>query len=535
MNLLYPYLFILFPVTSVFTVVLFIISRYKGYVEEEPIGEIRTISPALKIVKLIFSKTVGSIEILIILISLYFLTIMASSVASYAYSMNTVNLEGKPHLFDVAGVGNTIDVIGRIAQTRYTIVIVQVYRALIVSVNNETLLFYPLLIECSRTRNSGLVGNAGEHIELLIDLCKTLELGNVVILNKNLSTLVRMVNLDFMNYTTVGMDLRLLPDLELVPGLYILHSIGNMGGEVIKLEDVNRIALFRFTQGNFDLLCRNKCDVKTIALYIDVGRLNSLDLDSTIDEYKHIFNYIIVRRGNTGMIYSSTFVPTSESLVGLLMLFLISIIILLSLSGGLIEKLSHTINKLWSIGVSKELYGASSTLTLTIIFGIGIAPVAVCHYIEWLNSFGLVAYLIMSTVTVFVLSNQLIRRLNVVQRIPHRSSITYISESYIDVENLRGCLTQLLHSDDVFHLNEIEVLKNSKYYVLRVEMVYGRALSTIAVSEIYVEGYDSLWRYVIEVDVWSIEEFTAREVKYITLLALSKMYGGLASCLEKLP
>ncbi|MCS7112207.1 MAG: hypothetical protein RMI45_05685, partial [Ignisphaera sp.] len=119
MNLLYPYLFILFPVTSVFTVVLFIISRYKGYVEEEPIGEIRTISPALKIVKLIFSKTVGSIEILIILISLYFLTIMASSVASYAYSMNTVNLEGKPHLFDVAGVGNTIDVIGRIAQTRY--------------------------------------------------------------------------------------------------------------------------------------------------------------------------------------------------------------------------------------------------------------------------------------------------------------------------------------------------------------------------------------------------------------------------------
>ncbi len=530
MNSLYPYLLILFPTLAIFTVVFLVMSRYRGYVEEEPLGEIRTISPALKIIKLIFSKTITSIEIVIIVVSLYLLTIMASSIASYTYSMRTIDLEGMPHIFDVAGVSNTIDDIDRVIQARYTIVVIQMYRTLIFNVSNKTLMFYPLLIGCNK--DAELKDNISSYVKLLIDLCVALKTNNLIILNKNLGIPVQEISLpEGIKYTIITLDLKPLLDLELIPGMYILHSIGSIGGETIKLEDVNRIALLRMTQGNIDILCKGKCDAKIIALYIDTKKSSSLN--NTIDEYRNIFNHVIVRRYNTGMVYSNTFIPTPESIVGLLILFLISIVILLSLSGGLIEKLSYVVNKLLNIGISKELYGASSILTLTIIFSIAAVPIAISHYVGWLHSFGFVAYLIMSVATIFILSNQLTRKLNIVQHLPQRSSATYIAESYISVENLKKCLTQLLSNDDFFHLNEIEVLENSKYFVLRLEMVYRIALSTIASSEIYVESYDGLWRYVVEVDVWSIEEFTAREVRYITLLALSKIYGGLTSCLER--
>lgn len=533
MNPLYTYTYILLPTIIAFIVVLLVIGRYRGYVEEEPIGEIRTVSPALKIIKLIFSKTITSIEILIILISLYLLTVVASFTASYTYSMRIVNLEDKPYLFDVAGISSAIDVISRIEKIRYTVIIAQVYRALLLDIDNRTSLFYPLLIKCGENSVGELVSGVAGPIKLLIELCRALESNNTILLNRDLDTATQIVNLDGVKYNIIAVNLKPLLNIELVSGVYILHFIGSMGGEVIRLEDVNKVVLLRFTQNNFNMLCRDGCDARIMTLYIDVS--GSSTLNTIIDEYKQLFDYAIVRRNGTGFMYSSTFIPTPESIVGLLILFTISVIILLSLSGGLIEKLSYVTTNLWSMGVPKELYWASSILTLAIIFGVAALPIAACYYIGWLNSFGLTAYLVMSIATASTLSNQLVRKLSAVQPTPHRSSISHVSEKYIDVENLRECFTRLLQGDDILHLNEIEVLRDSEHYALRVELIYGRALSTITVAEIYVEGYDSLWRYAVDVDVWSIEEFTAREVKYITLLALSKIYGGLTYCIERLP
>ncbi|MEM2528366.1 MAG: hypothetical protein QXG40_03100, partial [Ignisphaera sp.] len=93
MNVFYLHLILLLPILMIFTVIFLTINKYRGYVEEEPIREVRLVSPALKIVKLLFSKTISSIEIIIIVVSLYLLTIMASSIAFYTYSMKTMDLE----------------------------------------------------------------------------------------------------------------------------------------------------------------------------------------------------------------------------------------------------------------------------------------------------------------------------------------------------------------------------------------------------------------------------------------------------------
>lgn len=532
MNVFYLYLILLFPILMIFTVILLTMNKYRGYVEEEPIREVRLVSPALKIVKLLFSKTISSIEIIIIVVSLYLLTIMASSIAFYTYSMKTVDLENRPYLFDVAGVSNTISTIDKVLQSRYSIVIVQVYRALIFSIGNETLMLYPLLIGCNK--DVVLLDNTNMHIRMLLDLCAILEVDSVVVLNKDLSILIQEVSLRNVKYNFVVVaDLKPLLDVELIPGVYILHSIGSIGGETIKLEDINRVALLKISKDNIDVLCKDGCDAKIISLYIGGVHEKADGLDSIIDEYKDIFDYIIVRHHNRGTIYSGTVIPTLESIVGLLILFLTSVILLLSISSGLIEKLGYMVDKLWSIGISKEVYWASSVLTLIIIFSITAIPIAISCYIGWLNPFGLIAYLMVSITTIIILSSQLTRKLGTVSNLPQRFNVTYMTESYVDVEKLRKCLAQSLHSDDFFHLSEIEVLENSKYFVLRLEMMYRRALSTIASSEIYVEGHDNLWKYMIEIDVWSIEEFTPREMRYIKSLALSKVYGGLTSCLEK--
>jgi len=527
-HFLYPYIFLLFPILLLFIIIILVINRFKGYIEEELLGEIRIISPALKIVKLLFSKIINSVEIIIIFLSIYLLTIMASFTTSYTYSMKTINLDGEQYLFDVIGVSNTIDVIDKIRFTNYTITIIQVFNTITLNINNESLFSYPLLIECSNSVES--ISNTSKDIEMLMDLCKFLE-NHKIILNIDLAKLLQEITIGNSRYNVIGMDIKPLLNIKFIPSLYIVHSIGSIGGTAIKLEDINKLAIFRFSRDNIEILCKDECNVKIVVLYIESKIKESSMLNNIINEYKNIFDYVIVRHNSVGTIYSNIFVPTYESLIGFLLLIIISVIILLLLSGGLIEKLTYIVSKLWSIGISKELYNASVIFTLIITFIFAGIPIAIGNYIGWLNSFGFLTYISISIISIAILSTQLTRRIHIAKP-PQGPSFTYITNNYMDVEKVKRCLTHSLQNDDLFYLNESEVLKNSKYFVLRLEMIYRRALSTIVSSEIYVDSYDNLWKYLIDIDIWSIEELSSRETKYITSLALSKIYGGLSLCLE---
>ncbi|MEM4849140.1 MAG: hypothetical protein QXM55_05855, partial [Ignisphaera sp.] len=97
---------------------------------------------------------------------------------------------------------------------------------------------------------------------------------------------------------------------------------------------------------------------------------------------------------------------------------------------------------------------------------------------------------------------------------------------------LVSCLRGILSEDDFFGISEIEGLKEKNLQIIRIELIYKRALSTLASVEIYIDRIDNNFRYSVFVDVWSMEDSTREFLSSIQRLALSKIVGGVISCIE---
>ncbi|MEM3980128.1 MAG: hypothetical protein QXF79_02595, partial [Ignisphaera sp.] len=111
-------------------------------------------------------------------------------------------------------------------------------------------------------------------------------------------------------------------------------------------------------------------------------------------------------------------------------------------------------------------------------------------------------------------------------------SYSYVINIYTPLDKLVSCLRGILSEDDFFGISEIEGLKEKNLQIIRIELIYKRALSTLASVEIYIDRIDNNFRYSVFVDVWSMEDSTREFLLSIQRLALSKIVGGVISCIE---
>ncbi|MEM2511817.1 MAG: hypothetical protein QXX61_01645, partial [Ignisphaera sp.] len=100
------------------------------------------------------------------------------------------------------------------------------------------------------------------------------------------------------------------------------------------------------------------------------------------------------------------------------------------------------------------------------------------------------------------------------------------------LDKLTSCLRGILSKDDFFAISEVEGIKEEKVQIIRIELIYKKALSTLASVEIYVDRINNNFRYTVFVDVWSMEDSTREFLSSIQRLALSKTVGGVISCIE---
>ncbi|MEM4502057.1 MAG: hypothetical protein QXV42_01245, partial [Ignisphaera sp.] len=99
-------LLVLLPPLVLFAVSLFVIAKkYRGYVEEDHLGEIRLVSPALKLVKNIVKKSFISVEMLLIFLTLYVSAFNSSYATTFIFSSYSLDIKTD---FNLLAVSDTI-------------------------------------------------------------------------------------------------------------------------------------------------------------------------------------------------------------------------------------------------------------------------------------------------------------------------------------------------------------------------------------------------------------------------------------------
>jgi len=111
------------------------------------------------------------------------------------------------------------------------------------------------------------------------------------------------------------------------------------------------------------------------------------------------------------------------------------------------------------------------------------------------------------------------------------NNYSYVVDTYVSPSVLTECLKDVLKEDDFFYISEIESIKEN-LWVIRIELIYKKALSTLASVEIYIDKVDHGVEYTIAVDVWSMEDLPREIINSIQRLALAKIVGGVEECLE---
>ncbi|MEM1844571.1 MAG: hypothetical protein QW311_02800, partial [Ignisphaera sp.] len=141
-------------------------------------------------------------------------------------------------------------------------------------------------------------------------------------------------------------------------------------------------------------------------------------------------------------------------------------------------------------------------------------------------------YLISSITSTYIITSQLSSRIGKYKPQSISSTFSYIVDRYVPNNVLVECFKSFLINDDFFNIDEIESVVEESYYMIRIELIYRRALTTVSSVEIYVERIDHGVKYTVIVDVWSLEDLTNRTLSSIQRLALSKVVGGVISCIE---
>lgn len=499
-------------------IIVYITLKYKGFVEEDILSEVKLISPAFKLIKNIVSRALLSIEIILILLTMYILSFTVAYTSTFSYSSQILDIKIEYNSLMVRKELVPIEVIT--SKLHYFIAEYQIFKGF--NIGNNT--YYVLIAKCV------LPDNYEENSTLIVELnelCKYLS-SNYVIVDDD-SLLDKETISSFLNISLnlIKVDLTKLINLELAPGVYFVHSIGILGGLSLRIENPKELILLPMMNNILASFCPQECDIQT--LVISFNSIEKFKINT--DEFLKIFDYIIINIDGKAIAISKSFTPTPKTILGIILSFFISMILMYSVGGGFIEKMLSVYNNLYVLGVTKNFFRSAILLGLMIAFLLTSLPLATLSWLGYVNGIALLNYFISSIGFIILTSN----RFHGTARLMYPGIIgghTYVIDTFISMDKLVSCLREMLIDDDFFTVTEIEGIREERFNVVRVELIYKKALSTLASVEIYIDKVDSNVRYNIVVDVWSLEDSSPQSLSSIQRLALSKISGGVLTCIE---
>jgi len=512
------YLLVLAPILVTFILFLvYMALRCNGLIEEDRIGEPKLVSPAFKLVKNVITKSFTSVEILLILISIYVLSFNVATVSSFAYTSHPLEIEPQ---YSALLIKRDIVIPQYVSNISESYVILnQVFNG--VEIGNDT--FYFILAKCDLDD----VYRRNELAGILQEYCDYLDKGYILVdesSNISRKAIVEMLDAD------VGLRrvrLSAILDLELAPGIYVIHSIGVVGGLSIRIEKVDKIVFAPLTWRIIDRVCNVECDAQSIVICFDDVEKYS----EKIDELLNKFDYIILGDDGGALAVSRSLVPSPETIFGMVLSFVMSMIIMYSVGGGYIEKITSIGENLFILGFTRELYISTVILGTAITLAISSIPMVAATAIGLVSYVAMLNYIASALGFIIITSRKLHSSIGKPMCIEVLNNYSYVVDTYVSPSVLTECLKDVLKEDDFFYISEIESIKEN-LWVIRIELIYKKALSTLASVEIYIDKVDHGVEYTIAVDVWSMEDLPREIINSIQRLALAKIVGGVEECLE---
>ncbi len=514
---------IVLTITITLYITILLVLANKKSVEEEYIAEIRTVSPASKIIGLILKKMFSSLGAMLIVISLYIIAIMSAFIASYMYTSMVIDMSGYPSFYNFIGTSNSIGNTEYINTSR-SITIIQLYNP--ITLYNVNLTLYPLIIYCGKD----IINFQNNVPGGFLKICNLIQgENNSIILDSKIRLPLTSLYIDDQLFNIKYANLSYITDIDIAPGLPLVHSIGSLGGTILKIENSSMIAVISTSLDNIKKLCKDECNAKSII----ISNIDISEAQKNLTEYLSYFDIVILRLDGRGYVYSNNVIPSPITIAGMSIMFINSIIISLSVSGALLEKLIDLGQRLMTVGITSEFYNAIVSASMVTFFAISGLPIIILGALGSFNSMGLLAYILMSIGNTLLFSYMTKTRLEKVGRGYGETALTYIGGP-INVETMKKCFTGNIANDEFFNLGEIELIREKGTYIIRVELLYRRAVATLVSVEIYIRSVNNSTTFNILADVWSLEELSGRIAQGVIQLALSKVYGALKICVENL-
>lgn len=519
MNMLNLVLIILIPTMVLFLgSIIYISNRHKGFEEEEHMGELILTSPVFKIVKNIIIKSLFSVEIILTLLTMYILSFTVAYVATYGYTTQVLNIDPMYNALFVKRGLLDIDAM----DVSNTIIITQIFNP--IEVDGEA--YYPLLIMCKISDSN--ISESNTLARTLYKYCRYVQEGYAII---DLSSSIHIENISKaldLGLNVVIDDLSELIDIELIPGVYIVHSLGIIGGLSLRIEHVDKLLLLPLNKNIINRICDHSCETKTIILSF------SKEVIKNSDNYKlvSLFDYSVMRTDSSVIMISRSYIPTTRTVLGILLSLLMSMIVVYAVGGGFTEKIIGMGNTLFVIGITKEVFSSMVLLGVSIVVTISMLPIAILSLANYIDSIAFLNFALCAIGFLITTSYRLRRNIGKVVYHEFIPSYSYVVDVHTHPNKLIECIRDYLKEDDFFIIEKTEVIDEKTHFTVRIELIYRRALSTLLFVEIYIDRLNHSVKYSILVDVWSIEDLPSKILTSIHQLALSKILGGVISCIE---
>lgn len=511
---------ILLPTSIVFICIMILVAtKYKGFAEEDHLSEIKLVSPAFKLIKNVVKKSFSSSEVLLILLTVYILSLTVAYTSSFAFTSQIIPTETRYSALFVGKHLVPLEVIDSIIQNY--ILVYQIFKG--IEINEST--YYVLIIKCSFNYiNENSVDIRSDFYRY----CDYISQNYVIADDDSYVDMEILSNFLGMDIQLVKVDFFKLMNLELLPGIYFVHSIGTIGGLSLRIEDENKILLIPASINIEKKLCSEGCEVQTVVIGFDPIERYKNEVNKVLD----VFDYIALNIDGGLQVLSRSLTPTSKTLMSMFLSFVISMIMIYAVGGGFIEKMLSMSRDLFILGATRKFFKSAVLLGTTITLFLMSLPLVIIVWMGLINSVAALNYVI-SVVGFIVMTSHRLR--SITGEVLHPGfigSYSYVVSIYTSLDKLTSCLRDILSDDDFFAISEVEGIKEEKVQIIRIELIYKKALSTLASVEIYVDRINNNFRYTVFVDVWSMEDSTREFLSSIQRLALSKTVGGVISCIE---
>ncbi len=513
-------LILIIVVGIVLAIVGAVIVEKRGYdeSEEERLHEIAAISPSIRIVAIIMREYMKTLAFAVVLIVLTLSSLLAAFSVSTQLLSTRVHMESKPFYSILALASDTKQVEHMVNKLHRGIIIVQLFKYVDIELRNESVRMMPLLLLCRDAER------LPDSIGLI---CKAVDKGFAV------------VDLSYDRYDEVSisdvklplyhLDLHQIVDIEIMPSLYFVHTLGTVGSTVIHVRNPRSLIILPLNDNIMNFLCAKGCALRGIML-------EQQRETNEVDELVQSFDIVGYVRNTDLVLVSRVLIPSLQSFVGVALSIIISVLVSVAAASGLVEKLRTLGTALITQGVTSILLRVATGVglfTILSVFGLILAVLYTITLSEIRASAGIVTYFVSSIALALVVSHRAVKPPEAEEPSISIRGLSYAFEGLVEPDALMQCLKNIFLRDEFFKLNEIEKLLIDEHrFLMRLELIYKYAMAVLVSVEIEAVREDGAWIFKIVPEVWSFEELEKRKVETIALLAQSRASGGLKLCLE---